>query len=51
MKTSRRSYALYNPVTAGLVPAIHDFLTREDKQDVDARNKCGHDATISGLVH
>jgi hypothetical protein len=27
---------------AGLVPAIHDFLTTE-KQDVDARDKRGHD--------
>jgi hypothetical protein len=29
-------------VMAGLVPAIHDFLCGP-KQDVDARNKCGHD--------
>jgi hypothetical protein len=27
---------------AGLVPAIHVFLGNT-KQDVDARNKCGHD--------
>ena len=26
---------------AGLVPAIHDFVI---KQDVDARHKAGHDA-------
>jgi hypothetical protein len=29
---------------AGLVPAIHVFGT--GKQDVDARNKCGHDEAI-----
>jgi hypothetical protein len=28
-------------VMAGLVPAIHDFLT--SKRDVDARHKAGHD--------
>jgi hypothetical protein len=27
---------------AGLVPAIHVFYSAE-KEDVDARNKCGHD--------
>ena len=28
---------------AGLVPAIHVFLCRAGKQDVDARDKRGHD--------
>jgi hypothetical protein len=29
---------------AGLVPAIHAFLSsHEKKQGVDARNMCGHD--------
>ncbi len=28
---------------AGLVPAIHVFLLRRSKQDVDARHKAGHD--------
>jgi hypothetical protein len=28
---------------AGLVPAIHLFLTAACKQDVDARDKRGHD--------
>jgi len=28
---------------AGLVPATHDFRSPISK-DVDARNKCGHDA-------
>jgi hypothetical protein len=30
-------------VMAGLVPAIHVYLAAPRKQDVDARNKCGHD--------
>jgi len=29
---------------AGLVPAIHVFSSLSVKKDVDARNKCGHDA-------
>jgi hypothetical protein len=32
---------------AGLVPAIHVFA-RGSKQDVDARNKCGHDEVKFG---
>jgi hypothetical protein len=32
---------------AGLVPAIHVFACGS-KQDVDARNKCGHDEVESG---
>ncbi len=32
-------------VMAGLVPAIHDFLYR---QDVDARDKPGHDDKAEG---
>jgi hypothetical protein len=32
-------------VTAGLVPAIHVFLPR---QDVDARHKAGHDDAGAG---
>jgi len=28
---------------AGLVPAIHVFLAESRKQDVDARDKRGHD--------
>jgi hypothetical protein len=32
----------YHVVMAGLVPAIHAFLTGK-KQDVDARHKAGHD--------
>jgi hypothetical protein len=32
---------------AGLVPAIHVFLCGVN-QDVDARNKCGHDEVESG---
>ena len=34
---------------AGLVPAIHVFLGGAS-QDVDARNKCGHDAMESGAA-
>jgi hypothetical protein len=30
---------------AGLVPAIHDFLRRSIKKDVDARDKPGHDGS------
>jgi hypothetical protein len=29
---------------AGLVPAIHVFLLKVRKKDVDARDKRGHDA-------
>jgi hypothetical protein len=32
---------------AGLVPAIHAFLLRRCKEDVDARDKRGHDADLS----
>jgi hypothetical protein len=32
----------YHTVMAGLVPAIHVFLSAK-KQDVDARHKPGHD--------
>jgi hypothetical protein len=47
--TSRAPTAISGPIVgewhwlvmAGLVPAIHAFLL--EKQDVDARNKCGHD--------
>jgi hypothetical protein len=36
---------------AGLVPAIHVFLTRTSiKQDVDARHKAGHDVDIAAVV-
>jgi hypothetical protein len=28
---------------AGLVPAIHVFVSRERKKDVDARHEAGHD--------
>jgi len=34
-------------VMAGLVPAIHVF-SASAKQDVDARDKRGHDVAISG---
>jgi hypothetical protein len=34
---------------AGLVPAIHVFLGGAN-QDVDARNKCGHDAVKFGAA-
>jgi hypothetical protein len=34
---------------AGLVPAIHVFA-RGSKQDVDARNKCGHDELEPGKM-
>jgi hypothetical protein len=34
---------------AGLVPAIHVFLCGAS-QDVDARNKCGHDEMESGAA-
>src|ERR1700733_14070174 len=37
-------------VMAGLVPAIHVFVTAE-KQDVDARHKAGHDDLSSDLLH
>jgi len=30
-------------VMAGLVPAIHALLVRQSKEDVDARDKRGHD--------
>ena len=30
-------------VMAGLVPAIHVFVEPKEKQDVDARDKPGHD--------
>jgi hypothetical protein len=30
-------------VMAGLVPAIHVFLAKLRKQDVDAQHKAGHD--------
>jgi diadenosine tetraphosphate (Ap4A) HIT family hydrolase len=33
-------------VMAGLVPAIHVFLIVEQKEDVDARHKAGHDEEI-----
>jgi hypothetical protein len=31
---------------AGLVPAIHAFLRCHFKQDVDARDKPGHDGVL-----
>jgi hypothetical protein len=34
---------------AGLVPAIHVLLC-EASQDVDTRNKCGHDEVESGAA-
>jgi hypothetical protein len=30
-------------VMAGLVPAIHALFTGQEKEDVDARHKAGHD--------
>jgi hypothetical protein len=33
---------------AGLVPAIHDFLSDLDHKDVDARDKPGHDEKSPG---
>jgi hypothetical protein len=33
----------FTVVMAGLVPAIHVFLESKGKQDVDARDKPGHD--------
>ena len=41
-----RGLAVSTAVMAGLVPAIHDLLAAT-KEDVDARNKCGHDAKMS----
>jgi hypothetical protein len=38
----------YSLVMAGLVPAIHVFVTARTK-DVDARHKAGHD-DIDGCV-
>jgi len=35
---------------AGLVPAIHVFLGRSEKKDVDARDKPGHDGAIANSV-
>jgi hypothetical protein len=34
---------------AGLVPAIHDFSFKP--QDVDARDKPGHDGTLDGAEY
>jgi hypothetical protein len=34
---------------AGLVPAIHVFLHETKKQDVDARDKPGHDGVFLAL--
>jgi hypothetical protein len=28
---------------AGLVPAMHVYAMPQHREDVDARNKCGHD--------
>ena len=40
-----------NGVMAGLVPAIH-VLILGDKEDVDARDKRGHDGTVATIgVH
>jgi hypothetical protein len=36
-------------VMAGLVPAIHVLLSRSE-EDVDARNKCGHDGLNERVV-
>jgi hypothetical protein len=35
---------------AGLVPAIHVFLSSSEK-DVDARNKCGHDGLDGRVIN
>jgi hypothetical protein len=35
---------------AGLVPAIH-VLQRDDKKDVDARDKPGHDEVTNECTH
>jgi hypothetical protein len=35
---------------AGLVPAIHVFADRKEKEDVDARVKPGHDGESSDLL-
>jgi hypothetical protein len=32
------------PVMPGLVPGIHAFMQRADRQGVDGRDKPGHDA-------
>jgi len=42
-----RLIAVFLSVMAGLVPAIHDFLCR---QDVDARDKPGHDDFCAAAV-
>jgi hypothetical protein len=33
---------------AGLVPAIHVFVSSREKDDVDARDKPGHDGCKKG---
>jgi hypothetical protein len=38
-----RSHHTLSVVMRGLDPRIHVFLHLTKKQDVDARNKCGHD--------
>jgi hypothetical protein len=40
--SGKRVGTAFTIVMAGLVPAIHVLFCR-DKEDVDARNKCGHD--------
>ena len=42
-----RGDEVYFSVMAGLVPAIHAFLLR---QDVDARHKAGHDVLCTGVI-
>jgi hypothetical protein len=42
MQVQRPSVMTYPPSWPGFVPAIHAFVFKE-KQDVDARDKRGHD--------
>jgi hypothetical protein len=35
---------------AGLVPAIHVFITHQNRKDVDARDKRGHDGAKTGSI-
>jgi hypothetical protein len=45
-KSCRRPYI----VMAGLVPAIHVFLSRAKHQDIDGRHKAGHDAVFESPI-
>jgi hypothetical protein len=37
-------------VMAGLVPAIHVFIALQAREDVDARDKRGHDDGVGGSI-